>query len=188
VAFLLVVSPKMPKIVDIRFIAGRRRQAIEEEANSNDQVMKLAKHRYAAWRKREGISISFEEWVFNSYLNKDEHIRKIFREEQERKNIRDEWKSYGETVPWLNKKEEVSLEQQILDLLNDGWELKGEITSIHTGNKWLQTLVKYESNSEGDLLGLQSMEEEKNATVPTLDESDTDTDSESYSVESNIIE
>lgn len=142
----------MPKIVDIRFIAGRRRQVIEQEKAVNDIARKIAEHRYAAWRKRERSSTSFEEWVV-SYSNPEESIKKLFREEQEQKKILDEWKSYGETVPLMEKKEEVSLEQQILDLLNDGWELKGEITSMPTANKWLQTLVKYESNSAGDLLG-----------------------------------
>ena len=165
----------MPKIVDIRFIAGRRRQAIEEEkANptltTHDMLRKFAEHRYAAWLKTgrgtgdHGCKRDFKSWL--SGVNNDHDMKKMFEAEWHQKEIWDEWKSYGETVPSKEKKEEVSLEQQILDHLNDGWVLKGEI--IPTDNRWVQTLVKYESGREDDLLGLQTTESDKKDTVPAL--------------------
>jgi len=164
----------MPKIVDIRFIAGRRRQAIEEEkANpiiTKDMLRKFAEHRYAAWLKTgrgtggNGCERDFKSWV--RHVNNDHDIKDLFEAEWRQKDIWDEWKSYGETVPSKKKKKEVSLEEQILDLLNDGWVLKGEV--IPTDNRWVQTLVKYESSKEDDLLGLHTTESDKKDTAPAL--------------------
>jgi hypothetical protein len=99
----------MPKIVDIRFIAGRRRQAIEEEkANpiltKNDILRKFAEHRYAAWLKRDGKyqNRDFGSWVVN--VNNDYDIKDLFEAEWKEKKIWNELKSYGETVPSKEKK------------------------------------------------------------------------------------
>lgn len=163
----------MARIVDIRFIKGRRRQAIEQEKaemefTGDAIVRKLAKHRYDVYVKtkrkegREWEIITFKEWATSGYNNVSEEINKLFREEERVEKLRAEWISYGEKV--RPNKVEVSLEQQILVLLNDGWVLKGEI--IPSDKQWVQTMVKYESNNNEDLLGLQSIESEKNTFIP----------------------
>ena len=168
---LWLITITMARIVDICFIKGRRRQAIEQEKaemefTGDAIVRKLAKHRYDVYvmtNRKEGRKIeTFKYWATHSYENQSDEITKLFQREECEEKLRAEWKSYGEKV--RPNKVEVSLEQQILDLLNDGWVLKGEI--IPADKEWVQTMVKYESNNNEDLLGLQSIESEKNTFIP----------------------
>lgn len=133
----------MSKIIDIQFIKGRRTEAIKQEKATNEHTMKVAQIRFVKWIKVEaGVTYkdtTIENWV--EYYNKDPAIKQLFKNINDDTKIREEMATGGEPIP--PKSEEISLEKKILDMINDGWSMKGEITESQYG-QCLQTMVKYE--------------------------------------------
>jgi len=143
----------MSKIVDIKFVAGRRAEVIEEENAKNELIMKLAQSRYTAYciRHRPALSVPIQEWVRRSGDGQEDEFCKLFPDSPSER-IKVEMEKAGIHVPMPSK--EVSLEKKILDHLKDGWVLKGDIIP-NSGSSWVQTLVKYETVEEPvDLLGV----------------------------------
>ena len=120
----------MPQIVDIKIIKGRRAEAIEEDNIRNNMLRKRAEAEYAEYKKSSRQNTqSIEEWA--------------------------QWKPDYKEV--YNKP--VSIEQQMLDLIKDGWEPKGEL--ILSSPEFFQTMVLYEGSAmtvTEDLLSLQTTE------------------------------
>jgi hypothetical protein len=139
----------MSKIVDIKFVSGRRAEAIEEELRKNEVLMKIARGHYEMFRASTPLSIAIEEWA-RSY---GREFAALFPSEEVRR-LNELAKQAGLVVPKIQR--EVSLEEKILNFLEDGWVLKGDIVQGGgLSNKWVQTLVKYETLEEPvDLLGV----------------------------------
>ena len=142
----------MSKIVDIKFVAGRRAEAIDEDSKKNEVLMKIARAHHTKFcaTSSYNATIPIEEWV-RGYGGRE--FACLFPNEEVRR-LKELTKQAGMAIPEIQK--EVSLEQMILEHLKDGWVLKGDI--VHDGalsKKWVQTLVKYETLEEPvDLLGV----------------------------------
>ena len=105
----------MPQIVDIKIIKGRRAEAIEEDNIRNNMLRKRAEAEYAEYKKSSRQNTqSIEEWA--------------------------QWKPDYKEV--YNKP--VSIEQQMLDLIKDGWEPKGELIFSEKESVFFQTMVLYD--------------------------------------------
>lgn len=107
--------------------------------------MKLAQIRYDIWRQTNEyyMNKSIELWACGDLQNSnnDISIKKLFIDIADEKKIREEMRQGGKSLP--PKPEEISLEKKIIDMMKDGWSMKGEITAC-SDNEWIQTMVKYE--------------------------------------------
>jgi hypothetical protein len=148
----------MQKIVDIRFIKGKRSETLEAAEHMKETLMRLAEARYIKWKEEYGTKNTIYEWSQNrsNYYgnqiggNDDKNIAKLYYDMHSLEQIQRELKANGNDLSPRSK--EVSLEYKILEMLNDGWVLKDSIIPC-ADNEFIQTLIKYESS---DLLGLET--------------------------------
>ena len=129
------------KIIDIRFISGRRAELLESENETKNALIKIAHSRYATFIESGKSCHSFNHWV--KWHNTDKEIKKIFEDLETQHTVNYERGLAG--LPPVE--EEVSLEKKINNYLALGWMLKGNIVA-GTNNKWVQTIVMYEKNNE----------------------------------------
>ena len=142
----------MPKIVDIKIIKGRRAEIVEEDRIRLNILRKCAEGEYAEYKKSSSQNTqSIEEWAQWKSDYKEVYEKPV--PEEAKKLL----KKAGIPIP--KKKPEVSIEQQMLDLIKDGWEPKGEL--ILSSPEFFQTMVLYEGSAmtvTEDLLSLQTTE------------------------------
>jgi len=143
----------MPKIIDIKIIKGRRAEAIEEDKIRQNILRKCAEVEYAEYKRSSSQNTnSIEEWAQWKSDYKEVYEKPI---PDEAKKL---MKKAGITIS--KKKPEVSIEQQILALIKDGWETKGEL--ILSSPNFFQTMVLYEGSAltiTEDLLSLEKTDE-----------------------------
>jgi hypothetical protein len=173
----------MPKIIDIKFIVGRRQEAIDAETWAWDRkrsleapMISLAKFHYAKWKKEDTRNTaSIKEWVHNGlgrikgdsskmFINFFEKPETVLKPPAALLNALSEAEIKISKHLWLHKtrpcpEPEISIEKKILNLIEKGWELKGDLTStnivirtsplfespnINNNTGWMQTMVKYQ--------------------------------------------
>ena len=131
----------MPKIIDIKYVSGRRQEVIDGEneqkiikAKILEPLIKLARIRYAKWVNDSPHyhTNEIEVWVNESYNSLFHGIfEKPVFPSRYRNNLIDELKKDGVSVPkdyLMNPSTdlpEISLEERIITMLEDGWELYG---------------------------------------------------------------
>jgi len=143
----------MPKIIDIKIIRGRTTKEIEEELREHTIRRKVAEVLYKDWKSKHsrqdnpGSYDSIESWVWNAHIGSNaSEFTKVYERPLSDYDI-DLATRAGITRP--EKKPELSIEQQMLELIKDGWEPKGEM--MVSDKKFCQTMVLYEGPTE-DLL------------------------------------
>lgn len=172
----------MPKIIDIKFIVGRRQEAIDAESWGIERknalatpMITLAKYHYSKWRKDDTRNVaSLKEWVHknlgrikgegsNMFVNYFEKPESLLKPPPALLQAFAEAEIKISKHLWLPKTKpaqpaEISIEKKILNLIEQGWEMKGDLTpttivirpsplveSPNTANNtgWMQTMVKY---------------------------------------------
>lgn len=128
----------MPQIVNIKIIKGRRAEAIEQE----NVLRKIAEELYSKWKKESyNHSGSIEDWAHTTY-GLDERYKKLYE------RPRSAFNKEPADITRPEKKPEVSIEQQILDLIKYGWEMKDGLILDNDptiGQPYFcQTMVLYE--------------------------------------------
>jgi len=116
----------MPKIAEIKIIRGRQ----EETVIANNKLRKVAEVLYEEWKSKYKTTESIEYWAHKSSESGGK-FKDLYEPPIE--------KSAGAQP---EKKHEVSIEQQMLDLINAGWETKGEM--MISDNVFFLTMVRYE--------------------------------------------
>jgi len=126
---------KVDKVVEIRYVGGRRTEVIEAEIIGQNRLMHIAEHRYAIWLKKEGMTLAFHEWI--RWHNDDKEILKVWTALEKQREVKFERLAAG-----LPHEAEISLEDKIADLLAQGWSLKGDLVGA-AGGTWVQAMVRY---------------------------------------------
>ena len=125
----------MSKIIDIRFIKGRRAEVIEWYKVKWEKFMKDgAIAALNMWKNQASgrNNVTVELFV------KDHLIPELEKEGEKQRKAIDAF------IDMRDSKDAVSLEKKIIDLINDGWSMKGEIT-VCSDKEWVQTMVKYDT-------------------------------------------
>jgi hypothetical protein len=135
----------MPKIVDIKIISGRRAEKIEGEQRTDDALRKCTKVLYNRWKQEYNRTESIEWWAKN--ISGDEKYKELYKDPLDAAT-KILLKEAGVIVPEI--KPEMSIEQQMLDLIKDGWEAQGDL--ILSEKYFFQKMVKYEVTPTIDLL------------------------------------
>jgi hypothetical protein len=131
----------MPKIIGIKIIKGRRVEDIEEEIRKHSVMRKVTEVRYKDWKSkasRHHYAQAFNSIEYWAYTECREFM-KLYEKPLSEYDI-DLYERAGVTFP--EKKPEVSIEQQMLDLIKDGWEPNGGL--IVSDKEFCQTMVLYE--------------------------------------------
>jgi hypothetical protein len=129
----------MSKIIDIKFISGKREEIFQSDEKAKNLMIKLANYEYNQYKNSEVYRLekySIEKWAHR--IAADAEFKTYFRYIDSATIAR--FTSAGITLP--ETPAEISIEQKILQMLKDGWELKGDI--IANDKTWVQTMVKYE--------------------------------------------
>ena len=125
----------MSKIIDIRFIKGRRAEAIEECKVRWEKFMKDgAIAALNMWKTQSSgrNNVTVEVFV------KDHLIPELEKDGEKQRKVIEHF------IEMRDSKDAVSLEKKILDMMNDGWSIKGEIT-VCSDKEWVQTMVRYDT-------------------------------------------
>jgi hypothetical protein len=126
---------KIDKVVEIRYVGGRRAEVIEAESAGCISQIRIAEHRYALWLKKGGMTLAFHEWI--KWHNDDKDLLRIWNGLEKQREIKFERLEAG-----LSTDEEVSLEDKVASLLAQGWSLKGDLVGA-AGGTWVQAMVRY---------------------------------------------
>jgi hypothetical protein len=147
----------MAKIVDIKIIKGRRQEDMNMEVEMRLKIRAIAEAEYKIYCETNAHPLmSINAWVHtdspnNRYTNKWALLRYL-RDEYDTLDQMKARYLYGYEGLQYNKTpgaplrliaDEVSIEQQILRMMYEGWVTKGEISA--SGAEFFQTMVLYEN-------------------------------------------
>ena len=135
----------MSTIIQMKIISGRRRAVMIKEVKVRKEIKIMCRHIYdkeAERAKNNRYNISpFDEWFKSKleYTNPFGGLPDISPIIKEREKQRFEELRIACSLEPTPK--EVSIEDQILHAVQDGWSMKGDI--VWGDGVWIQTLVKY---------------------------------------------
>ena len=127
----------MSNIIEMKIISGRSSETLLKEAKNRKELLIICKFKY----DNTDTAHSFESWLNDklNYHNPFNNLPDVTSLQEERK--KKEYKEYRRKAGLEPLSKEISIEDQTLRAISDGWTTKGEIT--WGDGIWNQTLVKY---------------------------------------------